>query len=451
MKAYDLIAQSAADSNYRLPQPVIYLDATAGDRQVGIKWLNPPDEDVAGIDIRYSTHDFPELPDEGTLLGRFASWPGFEDSCTHDGLNAGTTYYYSAFTFYSSNNYSMAVCDSATPHGPDVIPPILTLGVLQNPCLTRYLDVYLVASEILDPDSVELLVNGTAVAINLADPNNSVWKADYKLASSGGVAYLEGRGSDIAGNMATVTAEFSSAFLASELGGSVSSPDGKMTLMLPPDALARDAHITVLPCAARSAGSGGSLPQGAVDGLRVLAPMGESPVGYWVGPREVLGGNSATIEFKYAGSDLSPGCWLDQLCIHHEGVGLVECSIDPESKTVSAVVSELGVFSLAQGPRGTSTVADPGFLWVGASYPNPFNKAVNISFGIGVGQQVEVSVFDVRGKQIARLVGGTLAGGKYEVVWTGTSSDGSIVPSGVYFIRILTEHDVHTSKLVVLR
>jgi hypothetical protein len=116
-----------AEGDTMPPATVSSLQAVAGDEQVHLSWVNPGDQDFAKTVIRYSTSGYPGTPVQGTAVengfgGVFEGEPGATDSFTHEGLTNGTTYFYTAFAFDSSSNYSSGVITSATPF--DVDPPL---------------------------------------------------------------------------------------------------------------------------------------------------------------------------------------------------------------------------------------------------------------------------------------------------------------------------------------
>jgi cyanophycinase len=65
------------------------------------------------------------------------------------------------------------------------------------------------------------------------------------------------------------------------------------------------------------------------------------------------------------------------------------------------------------------------------NYPNPFNPTTNFEFRIANCELVTLKVFDVLGREVARLVNDVRSAGVYTVRW-----DASSFPSGVYFARL---------------
>jgi hypothetical protein len=80
------------------------------------------------------------------------------------------------------------------------------------------------------------------------------------------------------------------------------------------------------------------------------------------------------------------------------------------------------------------------------NYPNPFNPATVIRYSLPVGGQVSLMVYDMLGREVARLVDGGVTAGVHEVTF-----DASGLPSGVYFCSLRVGGFAVTRKLVVLR
>lgn len=80
------------------------------------------------------------------------------------------------------------------------------------------------------------------------------------------------------------------------------------------------------------------------------------------------------------------------------------------------------------------------------NYPNPFNPETKIKFQIPKQSFVSLTVYDVLGKEIQKLVNGELNPGSYTIEW-----NASQYPSGVYLYRIEAGDYKSVKKMVLLK
>jgi hypothetical protein len=81
-----------------------------------------------------------------------------------------------------------------------------------------------------------------------------------------------------------------------------------------------------------------------------------------------------------------------------------------------------------------------------ANYPNPFNPETRISYSVPRAGSVSLAIYDVLGREVARLVNENKQPGDYSVSWNANG-----VPSGVYFYRLVAGEYVATKKMVLMR
>ena len=80
------------------------------------------------------------------------------------------------------------------------------------------------------------------------------------------------------------------------------------------------------------------------------------------------------------------------------------------------------------------------------AYPNPFNPTANLSFEIRDASNVSLSVFDVNGREVAKLVEGFKPAGIHIVEW---NAEG--MSSGIYFARLTSGSNIQTQKMVLMK
>ena len=78
--------------------------------------------------------------------------------------------------------------------------------------------------------------------------------------------------------------------------------------------------------------------------------------------------------------------------------------------------------------------------------PNPFNPLTVLSFELRDASFVTLAVYDITGREVARLVDGFYSAGGHQVEW-----DASDMPSGVYFARLNAGGFSQTQKLLLLK
>ena len=85
------------------------------------------------------------------------------------------------------------------------------------------------------------------------------------------------------------------------------------------------------------------------------------------------------------------------------------------------------------------------------NYPNPFNPSTTIRFDLPVATDVHLAVYDLLGREVARLVDGQLGAGHHQQVWDGRDRDGHAVPTGIYFVLVVTPEFRESIKIVLLK
>ncbi len=80
------------------------------------------------------------------------------------------------------------------------------------------------------------------------------------------------------------------------------------------------------------------------------------------------------------------------------------------------------------------------------SSPNPFNLETKLTFILAEAGEISLVVYDVQGREAARLVGGWRPAGTYESYFSGAK-----LPSGVYFARLTTGDFRQTQRLLLVK
>jgi flagellar hook assembly protein FlgD len=89
--------------------------------------------------------------------------------------------------------------------------------------------------------------------------------------------------------------------------------------------------------------------------------------------------------------------------------------------------------------------------YITAVSPNPFNPRLTVSFIVPVQQQATITVCDLAGKRVATLSDEVFTAGEHQVVWDGQDDDGRALPSGGYFIHLVSGGASQTRKAMLVR
>ena len=85
------------------------------------------------------------------------------------------------------------------------------------------------------------------------------------------------------------------------------------------------------------------------------------------------------------------------------------------------------------------------------NFPNPFNPQTNISYGIAAVDRVQLSIYDVLGRRVRKLVDEHQEPGHYRMVWDATDEQGRAVASGVYFYRLQIGSFSKAARMTLIR
>jgi hypothetical protein len=86
------------------------------------------------------------------------------------------------------------------------------------------------------------------------------------------------------------------------------------------------------------------------------------------------------------------------------------------------------------------------------SYPNPLTKQVaRIRFDLPSPEQVSLVIYDIRGREVRRLVSDGLPAGRHTTLWDGTAAAGRRAGSGVYFYHLQAGRFAAIKKATVVQ
>ena len=146
-------------------------------------------------------------------------------------------------------------------------------------------------------------------------------------------------------------------------------------------------------------------------------------------------GSAQTIVATFDAQGLSEGTYT----------GSIQVSSNGGNITLPVVVE----VSLAAGIEDEITPVQDFTLE--QNYPNPFNPSTRIRYQIPKGALVNLTIYDLLGREVRTLVSEQQPAGVYEVQWDGNNNQGKRAASGVYLYTIQAGDLIQSKKMTLLK
>jgi hypothetical protein len=133
-----------------------------------------------------------------------------------------------------------------------------------------------------------------------------------------------------------------------------------------------------------------------------------------------------------------------------------DATVDTEANTVRMSQSTVRTFyalsaaniTSVEGPKPLSI---PSEFTLQQNFPNPFNPQTTIRYKLEKDLEIELAIYDVRGRKVHELYRGKQRAGEHSLTWKGTDSHGRLVASGVYLARLKTDLGSQVRSMTLLR
>jgi len=122
-------------------------------------------------------------------------------------------------------------------------------------------------------------------------------------------------------------------------------------------------------------------------------------------------------------------------------------SNDSEMDTLIVPVSGVGIM-LARIELDAQL---PHILVLYPNYPNPFNPVTTLRYDLPEQTHVNITVYDMLGRQVKTLINHTQDAGYRSVIWNATNDYGKPVSAGIYLYQIQAGDYISTKKMVLLK
>jgi len=93
----------------------------------------------------------------------------------------------------------------------------------------------------------------------------------------------------------------------------------------------------------------------------------------------------------------------------------------------------------------------PGVFALHQNYPNPFNPITRINYDLPEDALVNITIYDMMGRQVKTLINSEQTAGYRTIRWNGTNYLGQSVSAGLYMYVIQAGDFRKTRKMVLLK
>jgi len=119
-------------------------------------------------------------------------------------------------------------------------------------------------------------------------------------------------------------------------------------------------------------------------------------------------------------------------------------------------VDHLRIYDLSNVDAEDNSISNLSIVCI---YPNPFSYSDNnrkgtgatIRFSLKESSNVQASVYNIKGQLVKQIFSGKKESGEHYLSWNGYNESNTQACSGVYLIRIKTDYESQTSKLMILK
>jgi len=157
---------------------------------------------------------------------------------------------------------------------------------------------------------------------------------------------------------------------------------------------------------------------------------------------------SSDVHIHFGLDDVSQEYSLNHIGISKiDNNGILYMSSYFEDNNIISKINSLGTYMMIYDESYSNeddSAIIPLKFNIESCYPNPFNPILSINYSLDIQSNIKVRVYNILGQEVKTIYSGMKSPGNYTMIWNGTNNDGSLMPSGTYFI----EFSNYKSKIV---
>lgn len=145
------------------------------------------------------------------------------------------------------------------------------------------------------------------------------------------------------------------------------------------------------------------------------------------------------------------GGYFTIFTMNPDGMDLVKLTDPPAGPHYGDLFPDLYIDTSTISIRSYPISDNPREFFLSQNYPNPFNLKTLIVYQIPVDEWVKLTIHNIAGNEVNRLVDNLKSKGEHSILWDGRNKNGNPIPSGIYFCRIQAGSLSATKKLLLIK
>jgi len=129
-------------------------------------------------------------------------------------------------------------------------------------------------------------------------------------------------------------------------------------------------------------------------------------------------------------------------------IHISSCDSPPDFGVTALVPEDAGMQTLS--PPTSDTADEPASLWFAAPRPSPASGNTTLRFSVPQASEVQLTVYDLMGREVAELMNGRAAAGMHTMSWDLRDGMGQAVSRGIYFLRLRVNGNVLNQRVTVM-
>ena len=110
-----------------------------------------------------------------------------------------------------------------------------------------------------------------------------------------------------------------------------------------------------------------------------------------------------------------------------------------------------GYYGLTMASVSDDVAKVPEDFYVSKNYPNPFNPTTSVRISTVEDGRLSVNIYDLSGRLVNSLVNENVRAGVQTLTWDGSNQFGQLVPTGVYFLQVVSGVNSHLQKMALVK